>query len=77
MGSLFERKVIYDKTYGHVTYGCALCCAFTTTNLWSNPIDVAIGLTSPDGVNAYNTCAGYFEDVSDNFYNNWTVVQRL
>ena len=22
IGSLFEGKLIYDKTYGHVTYGC-------------------------------------------------------
>jgi len=24
-GTLFEGKVIYDKTYGHAAYGCALC----------------------------------------------------
>ncbi len=26
VGTLFEGKVIYDKTYGHVAYGCAACC---------------------------------------------------
>jgi hypothetical protein len=27
LGSLFEGKVIYDQTFGHVSYGCAACCA--------------------------------------------------
>jgi hypothetical protein len=25
IGSLFEGKVMYDKTFGHVSYGCASC----------------------------------------------------
>lgn len=25
VGTLFEGKVIYDKTYSHVTYGCGSC----------------------------------------------------
>ena len=28
VGTLFEGKVVYDKTYGHVAYGCGECCAF-------------------------------------------------
>lgn len=27
VGTLFEGKVIYDKTYGHAAYGCGFCCA--------------------------------------------------
>jgi hypothetical protein len=25
IGTLFEGKVIYDKTHGHVAYGCGAC----------------------------------------------------
>jgi hypothetical protein len=72
MGTLFEGKVIYDKTYGHVAYGCALCCAYTNPVLFFNPIAVGLGLASADGVNALETCGDYNVDVSSSFYNNWS-----
>jgi hypothetical protein len=28
IGALFEGKIMYDTTYGHVTYGCGVCCAY-------------------------------------------------
>jgi hypothetical protein len=37
VGSLFEGKVIYDQTFGHVSYGCAACCASRGIRLTFNP----------------------------------------
>jgi len=28
VGNLYEGKVILDKTYGHATYGYAICCGY-------------------------------------------------
>lgn len=28
IGALFEGKIMYDTTYGHVTYGCGVCCGY-------------------------------------------------
>ena len=72
IGSLFEGKVIYDKTYGHVAYGCAECCGFGETVPWYNPIGVPIYTAVADGVNALNSCTNIFEDESSSFYNNWS-----
>jgi hypothetical protein len=73
VGTLFEGKVIYDKTYGHVTYGCAGCCGYTTpVTLYYNPISVVFGGLAYDGVLAYNTCDSATDDVSDSFWNHWT-----
>jgi hypothetical protein len=33
LGTLFEGKITYDKTYGHAAYGCATCCDFQRPNL--------------------------------------------
>src|SRR6202011_4458356 len=38
VGTLFEGKVIYDKTYGHVAYGCAQCCGFSLLRVFYDPL---------------------------------------
>ena len=38
VGNLFEGKVTYDKTYGHVTYGCGMCCGYSNALLDLNPL---------------------------------------
>lgn len=73
VGTLFEGKVIYDKTYGHVTYGCAACCGWTIPfNLWYDPISVPIQGTAYDGVTAWYPCESETDDVSTSFYGGWT-----
>jgi hypothetical protein len=72
IGTLFEGKVIYDKTYGHAVYGCAACCGYGTTNPSHNPIGVPIYTAVGDGVQAYDTCSNVWDDVSTAFYNNWS-----
>jgi hypothetical protein len=42
IGTLFEGKIVYDKTYGHVAYGCAACCGYNTPRLSLNPLGVPL-----------------------------------
>jgi len=72
IGFLFEGKVIFDKTYGHVTYGCASCCGYSNASLWYNPLQVFFHLYASNGVNAYNACDSNLEDVSYAFYGHWS-----
>jgi hypothetical protein len=73
VGTLFEGKVIYDKTYGHVAYGCAACCGYSNPYLYYNPLGVPVGSTSNQLVYAPDGCQGGAPaDVSDSFYNNWS-----
>jgi hypothetical protein len=52
IGNLFEGKVIYDKTYGQVTYGCSGCCGYTQTKLYSDPLGIPLLNTTGNGVQA-------------------------
>jgi hypothetical protein len=73
VGTLFEGKVIYDKTYGHVVYGCAACCGWTIPfNLWYDPISVIITSFQDDGVTAWYPCESQYDDVSTSFYGGWS-----
>lgn len=40
--SLYEGKVVTDKTWGHATYGCMVCCGFT--GVYFNPFDAIAGI---------------------------------
>jgi len=74
-GTLFEGKVIYDKTYGSATYGCALCCGYATSGygFWYDPLPIPDQGAADQGVQALNECdGGDLEDVSGSFYGSWT-----
>ena len=74
VGTLFEGKIIYDKTYGHVVYGCGTCCGYAQAKLFFNPLGVPLSLTSGDGVDGYENCSLTWDDVSDSFYNKWSTA---
>ena len=71
VGNVFEGKVIYDKTYGHVTYGCLGCCGYKGPHVWYSPLGIPFEGSTPQGVDATDTCSGLVEDVSDTFYGTW------
>ncbi len=74
-GTLFEGKIIYDRTYGHVTYGCAACCGYNIPPvLWYNPIGIPFEGTEADGVLGWFPCDDSYEDVSSSFYGAWSSV---
>lgn len=74
VGSLFEGKVIYDKTYGHVAYGCANCCGYYTPYLTFNPLGIPFGDGAANGVDAIDNCGGFANNVSSSFYDTWTTA---
>lgn len=73
IGVLFEGKVVYDKTYGHVTYGCVRCCGYTSAIFDYSMLFLPVSSGAPNGVQADYQCTGgqQWEDVSSSFYSNW------
>ena len=63
IGNLFEGKLILDKTFGHVAYGCAMCCGYEDPYLYWDPIGVIVGLEGDQDVWAHDSCAGVFDSV--------------
>ena len=77
VGTLFEGKIVYDKTYGHVTYGCGSCCGFKGgLHLWYDPLGIPLLGTSDNGATCLDTCSGQYEDVSDNLFGNWDTANH-
>lgn len=74
IGTLFEGKVIYDKTYGHVTYGCTICCGFERLARFSNPLNILLNGTASDGVNGLDSCSLQWTDISGDFDGNWSTA---
>lgn len=71
---LYEGKVVTDKTFGHATYGCMVCCGYGgdagAPFLIEDPTGVSIQQSSPVDVYANNACSGTPEYVSG-FFNTW------
>jgi hypothetical protein len=68
VGSLFEGKVTYDKTFGHVSYGCASCCAYLGAPWFSpDPLGVMLQDGNQADVQANDGCDGYTSSVLDGF----------
>ena len=74
IGNLFEGKVVYDKTYGHVTYGCGTCCGYTAAEVLLDPLGMLMDYTAPNGTGGLDSCSALWEDVSDSFYGNWSTA---
>jgi hypothetical protein len=72
-GSLFEGKLIYEKTYGHVVYGCMICCGYSPPSLLYSPLPIPLYLGAPNGVQSID-CNDNLTDVSTKFYGNWSTV---
>src|SRR5260370_37572983 len=67
IGTLFEGKAIYEKTYGHVVCGCNQCCAYAPgTWLGFNPLGIPLLGGSQNTVQGYD-CNGNVADVSWGF----------
>ena len=73
VGSLFEGKLIYEKTYGHVVYGCMECCPYLAPAVDADPLGIPLLGTAPNGVQAED-CNGTNQDVSRNFNGNWSTA---
>jgi hypothetical protein len=76
VGNLIEGKLVYDKTYGHVIYGCADCCGYRPPTLLYNPLGIPLSSSDGNGVEALDTCSGYIEDVDSPFWGGWTTANH-
>jgi hypothetical protein len=75
VGTLFEGKVIYDKTHGHVAYGCALCCGYDTPYVWYDPLGIPSDGGMPQGIDGADMCnGGFVDDLSPVFYGSWSTA---
>ncbi len=65
--SLFEGKIIVDKTYGHLAYGCTTCCGDGYPGIQADPETLAVLAQDTLGVWATNSCTGYDDNLTGLF----------
>ena len=75
-GSLFEGKIVYDKKYGSVTYGCGSCCGIKTTKFYFDPLGIPLDSAVPQDVQALDTCSGSWIDITTDFDNTWSTANQ-
>jgi hypothetical protein len=71
-GSLYEGKVIVDKTYGHASYNCVICCGPNNPWMVYNPVILTVNGSLNQGVQAMNTCSQRLATVTVDFPTWWT-----
>jgi hypothetical protein len=69
IGTLSEGKLIYDKSFGHVAYGCGSCCGATSVYVSYDPFYTLLGPGSTNGVDENDSCGDIGISVSGYFYN--------
>ncbi len=69
--ALYEGKVVTDKTYGHATYGCMICCGYGggASYFLEDPTGVAVSGTRSLDAYAENACTGNSDNVNQYFIN--------
>jgi hypothetical protein len=72
LGSLYEGKEIVDKTWGHATYTCMICCGPETPRMLYDPLSVLINGFVDQGVQALDSCSQSLSDITDDFPTWWT-----
>lgn len=73
--TLFEGKVIYDKTFGHVAYGCSSPCCDVNPYMAYNPLGVPLLGTSTQDVWVPDNCGGNIIYDSP-FWGNWSTASQ-
>ncbi len=66
---MFEGKVIYDQSFGHVSYGCAACCATGTIQLQYDPFGIGVSFQGLNQVQGLNSCTNGWTDINQDFPN--------
>jgi hypothetical protein len=72
LGSLYEGKVIVDKTYGHASYSCVICCGPNNPWMVYSPISLAVNGSTNQAVQALNSCTQHIVTVTGDFPTWWT-----
>jgi hypothetical protein len=70
LGNLFEGKVVTDKRFGDVAYGCMICCGMADVGLSPNPITLGVGSTTSYTGSARNGCTHTLQSINA-YYSTW------
>lgn len=65
--SLFEGKIIVDKTYGHLAYGCTTCCGDSVPLIVADPTYLETNASAGLEVIATNSCTSLDDDLTGQF----------
>ena len=78
VGTLFEGKVVFDKTYGSATYGCAGCCGWVPAHfsLFYDPLGIPVGDGVWQGVEGFDGCINQYDDATYLFDNGWSTANQ-
>jgi hypothetical protein len=68
--ALYEGKVITDKTYGHATYGCMVCCGYRGVDFNVDPVDALLNGVTDFSTIGYNACGSGTSNV-DGYMTSW------
>jgi hypothetical protein len=71
-GTVYEGKVIVDKTNGHAAYGCAICCGPKFPFMAIDPLPVPVSGFANQQVQAPNSCSAGMLNVTGDFPTWWT-----
>jgi hypothetical protein len=72
LGNLYEGKVIVDKTYGHASYNCMICCGPNNPSMQFDPLWIAVNGSASQAVQALNSCSGQLVTITSYFPTWWT-----
>jgi hypothetical protein len=67
---LYEGKIITDKTYGHATYGCIICCGYDSTGFDPYTAYGSVDATTTVSAMGTNTCTNISQSIDD-FFSTW------
>jgi hypothetical protein len=68
--ALYEGKVVTDKTFGHATYGCMVCCGYRAVDFNVDPVATLLGATTDFTAIGYNACGSGTSNV-DGYMTSW------
>jgi hypothetical protein len=68
--ALYEGKVVTDKTFGHATYGCMICCGYRGVSFNPDPFDTYVSGASSVNAIGYNAC-GSGTSVVNGYMTTW------
>src|ERR1035441_7208125 len=71
-GGLYEGKLTIEKTHGHASYGCMICCGPEFPTMEFDPINLIILQYEIEQMNAPNSCGGGNINVTADFPAWWT-----
>ena len=69
---LYEGKVIVDKTYGHASYGCTICCGPTNPYMEWNPLYLFPGGSWNQQIQSGDSCTRRLTTITGDFPTWWT-----